>query len=256
MQKVKIHIGIIGYLPFEFNRKRLENWKSDIFEVIGISDYVINTSRSDTTDWGYSDATLNNELPQRNLEDIFIGITYVPIENNYYARRLDDNRVIISYCDIHRDIVANNIPIENLVLRVIYASSLIFFIEKNIPSAQMKRHELLHDDTRRCIYDMNGNDKADVIYSLNKPQLCNGCVAILRARKLSNNIIDRVNHELRGIRKDRFSEIVCFVKRKPIISMLITLLVGIAISLAANFIYDWIKTSVISGHTTEIIDVL
>jgi hypothetical protein len=241
MEKVRIKIGIIGYLPFEFNRKKIKNWRSDVFEVTEVDEHDIYTSRADTFDWGYSDETLNNELPQRDKEDVFIGITYVPIENNYYARRLDNNRVIISFCGICQDLIDSNIPVENLVLRVIYASSLIFIAEKNIPSAKTRRHDFLHDDTRRCIYDMTGNDKRDVIYSLDRPQLCDACKTKLKAKKIPNNIVDKVNVELKRIKKNQFFRISQFVKRKPLLSILLTFITGVIISLIANFIYDYLR---------------
>lgn len=250
MEKIKINIGIIGYLPFEFNRKKIQHWKSDIFEICDISEYTISTQKSDTSDWEYSDKILNNEMPKRQGVDIFIGLTYVPIQDNYYARRLEDNRVIVSLFEIHKDIITNNLPIENLLLRIIYASSIIYFVEKNIPTAQWGRHEFLHDDTRGCIYDMTGN-KSDVIYSLDKPKLCDNCVAQLRAKKVSNEVIMRVNKELNHIRKDRYHRIEMFVKKRPLLSLIITFVVGVAMSMIANYIYEIMKH--LSGCTNEMV---
>lgn len=244
MEKIKINIGIIGYLPFEFNKKKVKQWKSDIFEICDISEYTISTQKSDTSEWEYSDIILNSEMPKRQGVDIFIGLTYIPIQDNYYARRLEDNRVIVSLFEIHKDIITNNLPIENLLLRVIYASSIIYFIEKNIPTAQLGRHKLLHDDTRGCIYDMTGN-KSDVIYSLDKPKLCDNCIAQLRAKKVSNEVIAKVNKELKRIRKDRYHRIEMFVKKRPLLSLIITFVVGVAMSIVANYIYEIMK------HITE-----
>lgn len=242
MIKVTIRIGIIGHLPFVFNRKKIENWRSEIFEVTGVSDYTINTPRADTIDWEYSDHVLNSELPQRDGEDIFIGITYVPIENNYYMRRLENNRLIVSFCGIYEDIVGNNIPIENLLLKIMYEASMIFITEKAVPSTNnYQRPDFLHDDTRGCIFDMTGNDKRDVIYSLDRPQLCEACKAKLREKKIPNNKIDKINAELKRIKKDLLYQIYQWVKRKPLLSILITFVVGVVMSLVANFIYDLVK---------------
>ncbi len=93
MNKIKIHIGIIGYLPFEFNRNKIKRWRSGLFEITRVEDYNIKSKRSDTGGWGYTDSLLNKELPNRDSEDIFIGITYVPIQGDYFARRLSDRRL-------------------------------------------------------------------------------------------------------------------------------------------------------------------
>lgn len=87
MKRIKVKIGIIGYLPFEFNRKLIKNWKSDIFEIVDDIEEYHFTNHSDTFSWGYSDRILNMELPQIFDGELFIGITYVPIEDNFYARR-------------------------------------------------------------------------------------------------------------------------------------------------------------------------
>lgn len=238
MDRVRIKIGIIGYLPFEFNLKKIKHWRSGVFKITGVDEYDIKTSRADTSDWGYSDDLLNKELPERSGEDIFIGVTYVPIENNFYARRLENNRVIVSFCGIYQDIIENNIPVENLLLRVIYASSIIYKIEREIRPVAKYRYILLHDDTRGCIFDMTGNDKRDVIYSLDRPQLCDACKSNLRANNIPNNTIKIINTELLRIKKGRFYHISQFIKKRPFFSMLITIVTGIIISLIANAIYD------------------
>jgi len=237
MNKVKIKVGIIGYLPFEFNRKKIKNWKSEIFEVLQISDSPIHTPIADSANWRYSDDILNKTLPLNDSNDIFVGITYIPIQDNYYVRRLDNNRIIISFFDIHEYITSNGIPIENLVLRMMYASSLLFCTLKKIPSTKSGRHELLHDDTRGCIFDMTAH-KLDVIYSLNKPKLCDSCISMLKSKKTSINIIEKVNNELKKVKKDRYFQIVQLVKANPIISLLLTFLSGVIAGVISNFVYN------------------
>jgi hypothetical protein len=49
MKKIRIKIGIIGYLPFEFNSKILKKWKSNVFEISNeIDKYHFNTVNSDS----------------------------------------------------------------------------------------------------------------------------------------------------------------------------------------------------------------
>lgn len=241
MEKIKIKIGIIGYLPFSFNQKKIEKWKSKLFSITEIAQYNINSQKSDSGSWEYSDAILSQELPPRQDEDIFIGITYVPIECNYFSRRLDNNRIIISYFDIHQVISQNNIPIENLLLRIVYASSIVYLCEKNIPTTKTMEIEFLHDDTRGCIYDMDGN-KYDIIYSLDQPKLCNSCIEKLRKKKITEELIQSAINELKNIKKDPYWQIANFIKKRPLISISLTFIFGVIMSIVANYLYDFIET--------------
>ncbi len=125
---------------------------------------------------------LENELPNDFNADIFIGITYVPIEDNYYARRLSNNRVVFSYFEMAEIISNKNLPLENLLLRMLYSYSLIYMRYGNRMPLQSENTNFAHDDTRGCIYDMNGI-KSDVVYSLDKPIICDECTTKLSEKK-------------------------------------------------------------------------
>lgn len=235
--KIKIKLGIIGYLPFVLNRKKIKNFKSDIFEIIGeIDDYHFN-SDSDTEFWGYSDNKLNSELPKNCEADFFIGITYVPIENNYYARRLENNRIVLSFYEMYQILTEGHVPLENLIYRVLYAYSLVYLRQNNIIPPQREFLGFTHDDTRGCLFDMNGN-KTDVLFSLDKPIICDDCTNRLRQEKVADNKISKIKNEIKGIKKKRFYKISDFVKEKPLLSIGISLIVGVLVSLTANVIFE------------------
>jgi len=120
-KKIKIKIGIIGFLPFEFNEKLIKNWKSDVFEIVGnIDKYHFQTMLSDSGSWGYSDSNLERELPENKDADFFIGITNVQIQNNYYSRRLSGNRIVISYSEIYDILRQEHISVDSFLFREIY----------------------------------------------------------------------------------------------------------------------------------------
>lgn len=240
MEKIKVHIGIIGHIPVKLNQRRIKRWKSELFEVVKVDEYKISSKRSNTRDCGYTDSLLNGELPKRGSEDIFIGITNIRIKNNYITRRLKDNRIIVSLSEIHEDIRKDNIPIENLILKTIYSSALVFCIEQNIQSTQKGRLELLHDNTRGCIFDMTG-DKSDVIYSLDKPQLCTDCIKHLEDSKVPSNTIATVNKELKRIKKRQYYVINSWFKRRPIISFITTIVMSVMIGMFGSYLYDLFK---------------
>ncbi|MFR9596795.1 MAG: hypothetical protein SNH79_04355 [Rikenellaceae bacterium] len=243
MNKIKIKIGVIGYLPFEFNRKKIKGWRSELFDVVQVEEYNITSKRSDSADWGYTDALLNVELPKRDEEDIFIGITYVPIQGNYFARRLNDNRVVVSLFGIQKYLGEHNIPTENFLLRFMYLSVAEFLIEKNCTIEERWRLKLLHDDTRGCIFDMVGN-RADIVYSLDKPKLCNSCIKHMQDSKVSQSAISNITNELKRIKKSRYYVIESFVKQRPILAMIITSVLSVVLGILTNGIYDFLKQKI------------
>lgn len=119
--KIKLKVAILGSAPFGFNTKSLTNWKSELFEVDkSIDTYSINHN-SDIADWEYSDENIENQLPDNFYGDILFAITNVPLKNNYYSRRLSNNRICITFCEMAKILRSENIPIENLILRLLYS---------------------------------------------------------------------------------------------------------------------------------------
>lgn len=241
MTKTRIKIGVIGYLPFDFNRDVFTNWKSDIIEIDNqIEEYHFNNIDSDTFSWGYSDELLNEELPKNFDGDFFIGITYVPIEDNYYARRLEKNRVVLSYFEMYQILKQENIPVENLLLRIIYAYFLVYHRNaKQIPP-QNNWLGFTHDDTRGCLFDMNGN-KSDVIFSLDQPKVCDTCTTKIRSEKVSDNCINSVKKEILKIKKREYYKIIEFIKDKPLISIGISANFGILLNIISSYLYELLK---------------
>lgn len=237
MKKIRIKIGVIGYLPFDFNRKMIKSWKSDGFEIIDDIDEFHFKNDSDTFSWGYSDKILNDELPKKYDGDFFLGITYVPIENNYYARRLEFNRVVLSYFEMFQILKKENIPMENLLLRVIYAYSLVYLRNQNNLPSQANILGFTHDDTRGCLFDMNGN-KNDVVFSLDSPKICDDCTTRIRNEKVPDNYTNQIKKEIGRIKKKSFYKIAEFIKKEPIISIIISAAFGISLSLIATIIFE------------------
>jgi hypothetical protein len=248
MKKVRIKLGIIGYLPFDFNRKLVKNWKSDVFEIVDDIDDFHFTKDSDTSNWAFSDRLLSKELPIKYEGDFFMGITYVPIEANFYCRRLDHNRVVISFAEIYNILKTENIPIENFILRSLYASCLVYLRnEQTIP----KSTEWLgytHDDTRGCLFDMNGSNIDDIIFSLDHPIICDECTNRLRQEKVPDSTTELIKKEIKRIRKAKYYKIAHFVKRKPLLSILLSGIFGIFISLSASIIYGALFTENRTSH--------
>jgi hypothetical protein len=242
VMKIKIKIGIIGYLPFYFDRKFIKKWKSDVFEIVGdIEEYNFN-KKADMTSWGYSDSIMEKVLPETIDADFFIGVIYVPIEDNYYARRLSSNRIILSYFEIYNFLKQEHIPIENFLLRAIYEYILVYKTFRNIPSNESGiRIPYLHDASRGCIFDMNGQ-KSNVVYSLDCPIICDKCTEKIKDNRVEYNYIELVKKEIRRIKKECFYRIAEFIKKRPGISLMLSASLGILLNLIASVIYSLIKS--------------
>lgn len=233
---IKIRLAVLGHLAHPINLSRIKKWKSCLFKIEQDEGSYQITTDSDGLNWSYSDFNLSQLLPKRQDENILLIITNIPLEDNYFARRFSDNRVCLTYHEMVDILTIYNIPLENLILRVLYSISILY---KRYGNRIPTRHEptnFAHDETKGCLYDMCGI-KTDIIYSLNKPQLCEDCIYEITHNKnprIDKNIIDKVQIELKKIHKERYYQILDFVKRMPIITLILSTILTIIISVIGS----------------------
>jgi hypothetical protein len=238
---VKIKVVTVGHLPADFDRGKVKRWQSSVFEIIGDIESYSLAGQSDGINWAFTDDALNQELPKKHDEDFLVAIVNVPIEMNYYFRRLSRNTVVLTFHQIKDILNHYNVPIENAVFRLLYASSLVFKrFENEIPESK-NIADFAHDETRGCLFDMTGI-KSDVVYSCHKPIICPECVERLKSDRVSKEIIQTTQKEILKIQKPMFYRLGDFIKKHPIWSLIISassaLLLGIFSSLLATFIYE------------------
>jgi hypothetical protein len=242
--KVKIRLALLGHVPHSSDIQQISKWNSSIFEVIGIGQYAI-SGDSDRPNWQYSDDNINGQLPGRQDADVLLAITNVPIQQNFYARRFSDNRVCLTYNEMAEILASDNIPQVNLVLKVLYAISIVYKKNGNRVPVRDEDIAISHDETRGCIFDMNGI-KTDIIYSLNKPQICNECVQSLINNHVAVNRFDKesitkIQKELKKINKGSYYSILDLIKKYPYwaiaISSVSAILLGMIGSILASFVY-------------------
>ncbi|MBL1420426.1 MAG: hypothetical protein COC24_007950 [Alphaproteobacteria bacterium] len=187
MKKVKISVATVGYINTNFDRQKILKWKSKLFEVNKeiLSYEVLNNS--DGVSWEYSDLNMAANLPTDFESDLLICIVNVPLKDNFYTRRLNKNRVVFTFHEIQTILEYSNIPLENVVYRLLYSYALIYKGLKGIPP-NSEFANFTHDDTRGCLYDMNGI-KTDIIHSCNKPIICPMCVERLKITKFRMKLL-------------------------------------------------------------------
>ncbi|MDD5229559.1 MAG: hypothetical protein PHN45_05745 [Methylococcales bacterium] len=245
MAKIKIKVISIGHLPLNFQPKKISSWESDLFEIDGSIDNYALRCNSDGYNWEFSDELIKEQLPDFNA-DFLIAIVNVPIEQNWYSRRIGKNSIVITYHEI-KDILENhNIPLENVIYRLLYTYSLVYIkAGRKIPDIE-NTFSFTHDETRGCLFDINGI-KTDLIASCHSPKICDECQEKMRSDRVSNDVISLAQKEIRKIKKDLYYQILDFVKQRPIrsliISTLFALVLGVAGSVLGSIVYEGYKNT-------------
>lgn len=244
MPKTKITVATVGHMPADFNRQKIKEWDSSVFEIVdGIESYAL-TRDADGRDWEFTNEALENVLPKEFNSELLIAIVNVPIELNWYSRRLSANRVVFSFHEIKEILRFSNIPLENVICRTLYEYTLLYKRSGNRIPENAEHISFAHDDTRGCLFDMNGI-KANVIYSCHNPVICSDCVERLRREKVSDETIAQCRSEIRRIRKALFYRITDFIKQHPLLSLAISaataIILGALGSVLGSYVYEAIK---------------
>jgi len=192
-------------MPADFNRQKIKGWDSSVFEIVDEIESYSLTCDSDGLDWEFTDEALENVLPKNFNGEFLIAIVNVPIELNWYSRRLSANRVVFSFHEIKEILRFSNIPLENVICRLLYAYTLLYKRSGNRIPENAEHTNFTHDETRGCLFDMNGI-KTDVVYSCHNPVICPDCVGRLKREKVSDETIAKCQSEIRRIRKGCFTE--------------------------------------------------
>lgn len=245
MSKVRIKLVSIGHLPLEFQSKKIKNWSSKTFEVVEDIDNYSLRCDSDGFDWDFSDSAVKGQLPNQFNADFMIAIVNVPIEDNWYSRRLGNNQVVFTFHQIKDILEHYNIPLENVVYRLLYAYTLLYRRAGNkIPDFD-EAPGFTHDETRGCLFDMNGI-KTDLVASCHNPQICDECQERLKQERVSKSDIENTKIDIKRIKKDLYFRIIGHVKKHPIavlvLSSMFALILGITSSVIGSFVYEYLKS--------------
>lgn len=244
MAPVRIVLVTIGHLPPGIRLDRVREWHSSVFELVDTVPRYALTRPSDQPDWAFSDDAIGKDVPSRGNADLLLALVNVPLEDNYYVRRLEGNRVVMSLHEIDQIMQAAGIPLENAVLRVLYAIALVFrrFGDTIPPIAEVTAYT--HDETRGCLFDMNGL-KSGLARSCHRPIICQECVVALEREHVASSTVSTVQREIRGITKPLYFRLLDAVKAHPVIALAVSSLAAIVLgaigSLLAAIVYDHLK---------------
>jgi hypothetical protein len=239
MSKLKIKLVFLGHQLYSLNTDRILSWKSDLFEIVKPIDSYTITENADGPDWHFTDDNILEQLPKTFDGDFLIAVTNVPIENNYYVRRFKGNKLCLTYFEMKGILESDNIPLENLILRAMYSASLVFKRYGNRIPLMSEHLNYTHDETRGCLFDMNGI-KTEIVHSTNKPRICDSCVQALTTARVEKNLIDKIQTELKKIKKETYYRVVDFIKVYPIWTLLISSVTAIILGTIGSLIASWI----------------
>lgn len=241
MSKVKIKLVSIGHLPINFQTAKVLRWQSSLFDVVGEFENYALRCDSDGPDWEFSDALVKTQLPTKFDSDFMIAIVNVPIESNWYSRRLGDNKVVFTFHQIKDILEYYNIPLENVIYRLLYAYTLLYKRAGDKIPDYDEAPGFTHDETRGCLFDMNGI-KTDIVASCDKPIICGECEERLKQEKVSNDLISSAKGEINKIRKELYYRAVDFVKKHPLWALALSSLFAVFLGVVSSFAYDAIRS--------------
>ena len=240
MQKIKIKLITLGHIPPKLDKKKILKLKSSLFSIDGnIDDYPL-TCDSDI-EWAFSDELMSEQLPTLQDNDFLIAITNVPLEQNWYSRRLGNNNILFTFHEIKDFLEYANIPLENAIFRVLYAYSMVYMKSGNKIPDYDSVVGFTHDETKGCLFDMNGI-KTDLIESCAPPIICRDCEHKFSGKNISLNLIQSIKHEIKKIKKPLYYRWVDFVKVHPVISLVLSMfsvvILGMISSIFATLVYE------------------
>ncbi len=238
MSRTKIEICSVGHQKFPFSTRILRKWKSELFEVTEFRDVQL-LPNSDGDDYTYSDESIANVFPVTSTEDsIQFGICSVPLADSFYLRPLSEHSCILSLSELGLLLQAQNRRIEDFILKNLYLAVGVHALKNSIGLEQAL--QVVHDESRGCIFDMNPN-RADAVFSMERLSLCADCKAKLQRASLPHGFLEQFEREIRRIRPSLYQRIEAFVKKQPLVSILVAVVVGLSLELLGNFVYDWLR---------------
>jgi hypothetical protein len=241
MGKVRIALINIGHVPFLFDKKRILNWKSDIF-TINNEQNIENPPESDVED-GFIDQKYDVDQIRKIVHcpsdsDFAFGLMANRYIDNYYLHRINNKVAVVSLYGMQDILMEKNISIEHFIIKQLYELSIVKQAYGEISVDDIP--EPYHLGTRGCLFDING-DKHDVIFNTEKPIICESCKKFLKQKQIENGYIEKIERNLSRIKKPYILRLELFVRKYPLLSLLISAVIAIVLNLLANILWELIK---------------
>lgn len=231
MNKTKIKIVKLGVQRHDYLFKKIKKYNSKLFDV----DIFEKSLPACDYNWGYSFSALTSLLCKdfdNTKYDMCIGFIDTEIERNYFGKRLKGyNIYVISFYQVDEILSSCNIDIFSYMLATIY---------RYMTRYKLKGEYLTHDETKGCLFDMCGN-KYDVIYSCNKPIICNNCATKILECGIESDYLTTLQKEIRKIKKNSYYTVIEFIKKHPCLSLTIGAISTVILNMLSSVLFEIIK---------------
>lgn len=236
---INIKLVILGHADRVVNFDLIKKYKSKFFKFSDIE--RINNLQYPQKDDGYLDIVytkreIKSIMSNIEFDGICLAIMNYGFNDNFYMHRVGARKVCISVYGLEKILNKKTISIENFVIRNIY--EVFIFNELGILKDK-DEDEFIHNDTRGCLFDMNG-DKRDIVYNTEKPIICDECRGKISKSK-SKDFLDDIQKELFKIDKPLIKKIENFITKYPLFSVSITFISSILINIFSNWLWEIIK---------------
>jgi hypothetical protein len=235
-----IELIILGCISHLIDFPRIQRWNSKLFKITNIRTVHCLPEPNHVTPF------LNQQFMDTQLADILgndndqlrIAIGNCELEDNFYIRRVRPRTAVISVRNPSIYLNEKSISIENFILKNVYEILDMYMETRDLTSERI--YSTHHRDTRGCLFDING-DVGDVIYNTEKPLICSQCKSRLEGLNLPNKYVNQLERELKRIRKKKILRLELFIRKYPLVSILLTFLFGVAVNIFSNIVYDKLK---------------
>lgn len=237
MRPLKVSLASLGSLKYPVDIAYLDGWSSQLFTVQhGTS--IGHLPNAEGSNWDYTDEQLSALIHADDDADFTLALINAPLEDNYYMRRLGDKVAVLSLFEMAEIVRFSDFTIENYILRNIYELAVLYAANGGlIPS---DAHSWAHDDVRGCLFDMNAS-KPDIVFSMHKPKLCDGCRARILSKQINSGFLPALDNELPKIKKALYFRMAEWVKTHPLYALTITAFSAVILNLVASVIFEKAK---------------
>lgn len=243
---MKVEICRLGRFNHQVNWKRIERWSSKYFQVAAIS--IVSDIDVDHFSDGYvypTKSIYKDMGKPRPGTDLLVAVVDQPLEGDFYMHRIDSKSAVISVFPVLSVLRQAHIPLENYLLRCIY--EMVVFAYEGGGKVDKNIYLKPHHETRGCLFDMNVFVDR-IVFSCNRPEICEECRSRLHKAPLPPGFVNTIAAELKGIKNPLYYRIEEQVKAHPIFALVLAALFGIALNVAASFVYDAAKSQQDQAH--------
>ena len=227
---IKIKLIIIGD-DYPLNTDVLANWKSKIFTIDKEIDREPDKSNLPT----YQVFTTPKEFIEAKYDcDFKIIIVKRPLTRNFFTTRESGDLMVISIHELENLYLIKGVSIEMYILRLLYSFSFIYKAFHTFPEY---RPPFMHENTTGCLFDIS-SQKKDINRFFIQPEIDIKAKSELANFQFPDNFISICEKEIKKLKIKNEFYLRKRIKENFLLSILVAIISTIALSIAANYLYD------------------